>query len=105
MTESDRDTGRLLLFELKRLAYSLALLCLLASCVPLPRAVRRLLLVPLVPPGDLLRVLLWMCAALLAVGTTGLVLMTARCPRCGGAFVTRRTFFPTRCQSCGAGPS
>jgi hypothetical protein len=101
MDESDRDSARLLVFELKRLAYSIALLFMLGSCVLLPRAMRRAFVFPVVDVEALLRVLLWMFAALAAVGLTGLAVMTARCPRCRGAFVTRRTIFPLRCHSCG----
>ena len=83
-------------FELKRFAFSVALIVSLAGCVALPWTAGG------GPAGPALRrVLLTVFAAFTAVGLTGLVVMTARCPRCLGAFVTRRTFFPRRCHSCG----
>lgn len=83
-------------FELKRFAFSVALIGSVAGCVALPWTAGGA-----APGPALLRALLTVFAAMAGVGLTGLVVMTARCPRCRGAFVTRRTFFPKRCHSCG----
>ena len=92
------EESRLRVFELKRFAYSVALIVSLAGCAALPWTAAA---GPLFSGRSLLRILLTVFAAFTAVGLTGLVVMTARCPRCLGAFVTRRTFFPRRCHSCG----
>jgi hypothetical protein len=97
---SDGEEARLRVFELKRFAYSVALIVSLAGCAALPWTALRHLF-PLFSGRAFLRLLLTVFAACAAVGLTGLVVMTARCPRCLGAFVTRRTFFPRRCHSCG----
>jgi hypothetical protein len=96
VTPEDDEATRLRVFELKRFAFSVALIVSLLGCAALPWTAGG------GPRGPaLLRALLTVFAALAAVGLTGLVVMTARCPRCRGPFVTRRTFFPKRCHSCG----
>jgi hypothetical protein len=98
VAQADGEEARLRVFELKRFAYSIAVIVSLAGCVALPWTAAG---GPLSSGRSLLRILLTVFAALAAVGLTGLVVMSARCPRCLGAFVTRRTFYPRRCHSCG----
>ena len=98
MAQENDEEARLGVFELKRFAYSVAVIVSLAGCAALPWTAAG---GPVFSGRSLLRIVLTVCAAFIAVGLTGLVVMRARCPRCLGAFVTRRTFYPRRCHSCG----
>jgi hypothetical protein len=98
MAETGDAGTRLFVFELKRFAYSIAVLAQLAAIAALPWSAPGLF--SFVRPRWWWGLLATFAAAV-AVGLTGLLVMTALCPCCGGAFVTRRTLFPIRCQTCG----